>query len=46
MFTGLVESLGQVVAVVPEPPGIRLVIEAPAIAADAALGDSVCVSGC
>lgn len=46
MFTGLVESLGKVVGVVPEPPGIRLVIEAPAIATDAALGDSVCVSGC
>ena len=46
MFTGLVESLGAVVAVVPEPPGVRLVVEAPVIAADAALGDSVCISGC
>ena len=46
MFTGLVESLGKVVAVVPEPPGFRLVLEAAGIAADAALGDSVCVSGC
>ena len=46
MFTGLVESLGQVVAVVPEPPGVRLVVAAAEIAADAALGDSVCVSGC
>ena len=46
MFTGLVESLGKVAAVVPEPPGVRLVIEAGPIAADAALGDSVCVSGC
>lgn len=46
MFTGLVESLGTVVAVVPEPPGVRMVVEAPAIAADAALGDSICISGC
>lgn len=46
MFTGLVESLGTVVAVVAEPPGVRLVVEAEAIAADAALGDSICVSGC
>jgi riboflavin synthase len=46
MFTGLVESLGKVIAVVPEPPGVRLVVDAVAVAADAALGDSVCVSGC
>jgi riboflavin synthase len=46
MFTGLVESLGRVVAAVPEPPGMRLAVEAAAIAADAKLGDSVCVSGC
>jgi riboflavin synthase len=46
MFTGLVESLGRVVAVVPEPPGVRLVVEAPEIAADARLGDSICTSGC
>jgi riboflavin synthase len=46
MFTGLVESLGRVVAVVPEPPGVRLAVEAAEIAADAGLGDSVCVSGC
>jgi riboflavin synthase len=46
MFTGLVETLGTVVAAVPEPPGLRLAIEAGPLAADAALGDSVCVSGC
>jgi riboflavin synthase len=46
MFTGLVESLGRVAAVVPEPPGVRLVVEAAEIAADARLGDSICVSGC
>ena len=46
MFTGLVEALGKVAAVVPEPPGVRLVVEAGAVAGDAALGDSICVSGC
>lgn len=46
MFTGLVESLGRIAAVVPEPPGVRLVVEAPEIAADARLGDSICTSGC
>lgn len=46
MFTGLVESLATVTAVVPEPPGVRLLIDAAGIATDAALGDSICVSGC
>lgn len=46
MFTGLVESLGTVVAAVPEPPGLRLSIDAGGAAGDAALGDSVCVNGC
>jgi riboflavin synthase len=46
MFTGLVESLGRVSAVVPEPPGVRLVVDAGEIAAAATLGESICVSGC
>lgn len=46
MFTGLVESLGRVVEAVPEPPGLRLVIDAGPTAADAVLGDSICTSGC
>jgi riboflavin synthase len=46
MFTGLVETAGVVAAVVSEPPGVRLRVEAAGIAADARLGDSVCVSGC
>lgn len=46
MFTGLVETLGRVVAVVDEPPGKRLVIEAAGIAAEATLGESICTSGC
>jgi riboflavin synthase len=46
MFTGLVESLGRVAAAIPEPPGLRLVVDAGEIAADAAVGDSICTSGC
>jgi len=46
MFTGLVETLGRVVAATPEPPGMRLAIEAEGIAADARIGDSICTSGC
>lgn len=46
MFTGLVESLGRVIAVVAEPPGVRLIVEASDIARDAQLGESICTSGC
>lgn len=46
MFTGLVETLAEVADVVDAPPGKRLIVRAPVIAADAAVGDSVCVSGC
>jgi riboflavin synthase len=46
MFTGLIEELGEVVEVVAEPPGVRLVIREPRIAADAKVGDSVALNGC
>jgi len=46
MFTGLVETLGLVVATIPEPPGLRLVIEAADVTADVRLGDSICTGGC
>jgi riboflavin synthase len=46
MFTGLVEALGEVAALTPEGPGMRLKIRSESIAADAALGDSVAVNGC
>jgi riboflavin synthase len=46
MFTGLVETLAEVVEVRPVPPGQRLTINAPSLAADARVGDSICVSGC
>ncbi len=46
MFTGLVESLALIVAVAPEPPGIRLIIETTGLVAGAVIGESICVSGC
>jgi riboflavin synthase len=46
MFTGLVERLAEVSAVVPEPPGVRLLIREAAIAASTKIGDSVAINGC
>jgi len=46
MFTGLVEFLADVADVIPEPPGVRLVIRAPQIAARSAVGDSIALNGC
>lgn len=46
MFTGLVQELGRVRSVEPAGDGLRLEVEAPAIAAEVAPGDSVSVSGC
>ena len=46
MFTGLVECLATVAEIVAEPPGIRLVVHAPALAAEALLGESIAVNGC
>ena len=46
MFTGLVESLAAVAEIVPEPPGVRLVIREPRIAGVAAIGDSIALNGC
>jgi riboflavin synthase len=46
MFTGLVERLADVKALVLEPPGVRLVIRDPEITATAQIGDSVALNGC
>ena len=46
MFTGLVESLAEVVEIVPEPPGVRLVIREPGIVAESKIGDSIALNGC
>jgi riboflavin synthase len=46
MFTGLIEQLGEVAEVAAEPPGVRLVIREPRIAAAAKVGDSIALNGC
>lgn len=46
MFTGLVEEVGVVQSVKAAGPGIRLVVKCTAVAKDAAVGDSIAVSGC
>jgi riboflavin synthase len=45
VFTGIVRELGAVEAVEGSGTGVRLVVRAPATAADAAVGDSVAVNG-
>jgi riboflavin synthase len=46
MFTGLVQSLAEVVEIVAEPPGVRLIIRDQPIAAAARIGDSIAINGC
>jgi riboflavin synthase len=46
MFTGIVEELGLVAAIAGDGDGLRLQIEAPALAPLCQIGDSVNVSGC
>jgi len=46
MFTGLVHSLAEVADVVAEPPGVRLIIREPKLAADSKVGDSMAINGC
>jgi riboflavin synthase len=46
MFTGLVEELGTVRAVVPNATGARLEIDAATVLEDAGLGASIAVNGC
>jgi riboflavin synthase len=45
VFTGIVEAVGRVVAVEPRGGLVRLRVQAPAIAAEAALGASIAVNG-
>src|SRR3954464_4145092 len=46
MFTGLVQSLAEVIDVIAEPPGVRLIIREPRIADHAKIGDSIAINGC
>jgi riboflavin synthase len=46
MFTGLVETMGQVAGITPQSPGCLLRINSGLIAEDVSLGDSICINGC
>jgi riboflavin synthase len=46
MFTGLVERLAVVDALIPAPPGVRLVIREPSYAQEIQVGASIAVNGC
>ena len=46
MFSGIVEALGTVAELRPEPPGARLIIREPKIAAETAVAQSISVNGC
>jgi riboflavin synthase len=46
MFTGLVEELGTVAAVERVGPALRLSVKTTIVGKDAAVGDSIAVSGC
>lgn len=46
MFTGLVETTGSIESIQQEGPGVRLVVRSQLVADGAAVGDSICISGC
>jgi riboflavin synthase len=46
MFSGIVEALGTVVELRDEPPGCRLIVREPKIAAETRVADSISVNGC
>jgi riboflavin synthase len=46
MFTGIVVEQGKLVGREPAAAGLRLAVRAPALAAEARVGDSVAVDGC
>lgn len=46
MFTGLVQSLAVIESIEAVGPGVRLSVQDAAIAASAAIGDSIAVNGC
>lgn len=46
MFSGIVRSLAKVAALIPEPPGVRLVIRDAPFAAESKIGDSIAINGC
>ena len=45
MFTGIIQEVGEVAAVAPEPNGARITVRMPGLAAEIGMGDSVAVNG-
>ncbi|WP_424447210.1 riboflavin synthase [Microbacterium arborescens] len=45
MFTGIIEEIGEVIAVEPSGDGVRITVRAPKAVSDAGHGDSIAVSG-
>jgi riboflavin synthase len=45
VFTGIVEELGEVVAIEPLADASRLTVRGPVVTSDASHGDSICVNG-
>ena len=45
MFTGIVEELGEIVAIEPRPDGARFTVSGPLVTSDAKHGDSISVNG-
>jgi riboflavin synthase len=46
MFSGIVEVLGEIAEIRPEPPGCRLIVREPKIASATSVADSISVNGC
>lgn len=46
MFSGIVEALGTVVEVRPEPPGCKLWVQEPRILPEIRVADSIAINGC
>jgi riboflavin synthase len=47
MFTGIVQAVGEIVAVEPAGDGVRITVEAAALdTSDVAIGDSIALDGC
>jgi riboflavin synthase len=46
MFTGIVEELGEVTALVPQGDAVRLTLKGPLVVSDVRHGDSISVNGC
>jgi riboflavin synthase len=46
VFTGIIEETGRVESLAPMEGGLRLMITAPLVSADAGLGNSIAIDGC